>query len=76
VKIGIYNVNARKCTAGGVYVQYQLDGRAEDCAFADWQLFISWFQVVIDKEAEDVRKITAEVRTRDAQREVRGSTSI
>jgi hypothetical protein len=38
------NVNARLCTDGSVYVQYQEDGKARDAALPDWQAFTTWME--------------------------------
>jgi hypothetical protein len=61
---GLYNVNARRCSEGGIYVQYQQEGQAKDRAFSSWNEFLRWFHPLIEEEIEDVRKVTEEVRAR------------
>lgn len=39
----ITNVNARKTSDGGIFVQYQTDGKSKDAVFLNWSSFISWF---------------------------------
>lgn len=62
---GIRNVSAQRTSDGGVYVQYLQDGVALDSVHTDWQAFIAWFQIQVDKETERVRKVAEEVRARD-----------
>jgi len=38
----ITNINARRTTDGGVFVQYQEDGKAKDGVHSSWGMFIVW----------------------------------
>lgn len=40
----IVNLNIRKTTDGGLFVQYQEDGRAKDAVFITWRDFIFWLE--------------------------------
>lgn len=44
----IVNVNARMCSNGGIYVDYQLEGKRMTAAFIDWAAFITWLKEQID----------------------------
>lgn len=41
-KSKLYNLNARKTGCGGVFVQYQEDGKAKDAMFKSWDEFVQW----------------------------------
>lgn len=40
----IVNVNARTVTEGGIYVQFQENGRAKDAVFENWDKFVDWLK--------------------------------
>ena len=41
----ITNLNARVCTDGTIFVQYQEEGRAKDGSFPTWWNFIQWLEL-------------------------------
>lgn len=48
----IVNINARLTGNGGVFVQYQEDGKSKDAVFMCWEDFISWFQHGLEKNTK------------------------
>lgn len=38
------NLNARRTTCGGVFAQYQQDGKAKDAVFKSWEEFADWLR--------------------------------
>ena len=38
----ITNLNVRQVSEGGLFVQFQEDGKAKDAVFATWESFSRW----------------------------------
>lgn len=49
----LYNVNARKLGNDAIFVSYQVDGKALDAAFQNWEAYVEWLKAAIDKEREE-----------------------
>lgn len=46
----ITNLNVRVLGNGYIFVQYHKDGKANDAAFPNWEVFLSWLRLEVTLE--------------------------